>query len=171
MPSGIFLTHGSNLHLLCLLYCRRILYCWATRYHLLKVTHQLFLYHYKLTDYLVSLKIHCNYYPYWSSKSPIFSQQESHQVVSWVLLTEPKLSVITSSLSDRSRCPMFILYIYWPRCRVSHFSKPWFLLVRNVKYFKTIILMLFLPSWSLFLSFLVLRYSKYLYIQKKNRNS
>ena len=27
---GIFLTQGSNLHLLCLLHCRQILYCWAT---------------------------------------------------------------------------------------------------------------------------------------------
>ena len=28
---GIFLTQGSNPSLLCLLHCRRILYCWATR--------------------------------------------------------------------------------------------------------------------------------------------
>ena len=27
---GIFLTQGSNLHLLCSLHCKRILYCWAT---------------------------------------------------------------------------------------------------------------------------------------------
>ena len=28
---GILATQGSNLHLLCVLHCRRILYCWATR--------------------------------------------------------------------------------------------------------------------------------------------
>ena len=33
MPSiqEIFPTHGSNLHVWCLLPCRRILYCWATK--------------------------------------------------------------------------------------------------------------------------------------------
>lgn len=62
---------------------------------------------------------------------------------------------------------MLILYIYWPRCRIGHLSRPWFLPVRNVKYFKTIILTPFLLSWSLFLSFSVLRSSKYLHIQNK----
>ena len=28
--SGIFLTQGLNSHLLCLLHCKQILYCWAT---------------------------------------------------------------------------------------------------------------------------------------------